>query len=156
MELSDTQGKFAVDHEGIVGLVRRVLEGEGIRHAQVSMALVDDETIRRINKHHLDHDWPTDVISFPLSEPGATVFAGELLVSAEMAKATAAEIGADPLAELALYVVHGLLHLCGYDDRSEEERELMRRREDEVLRREGLPNTFSLVERHAASPVDGS
>jgi probable rRNA maturation factor len=62
-----------------------------------------------------------------------------------MAAATAAEIGIDPRDELALYVVHGLLHLCGYDDLSEPEASRMRRREGELLAACGRPNPFDLV-----------
>jgi probable rRNA maturation factor len=147
VEISSTQTQLDLDAPALVSLVERVLRGEGIPRAQISLALVDDVTIRRINKQHLDHDWPTDVISFPLSEPGDAVLAGELVISAEMAQATAVELQVDPAAELALYVVHGLLHLCGYDDGSDTDILRMRRREDEVLRREGLANTFALVER---------
>ena len=144
--ISDTQGHLAVDPRELAGLVRRVLAGEGVARAEVSVALVDDATIREVNRRHLGHDWPTDVVSFPLSEPGEPALAGELVVSAEMAAATARRHGADPLAELALYLVHGLLHLCGFDDRTAEDRARIRRREDEILAREGLTNTFPLVD----------
>jgi len=151
-----------VEHHGLPGSPRSrverhparcagsVLEGEGILNAQISIALVDDSTIRRINKRHLDHDWATDVISFLLSNPEDKELTGELVVSAEMAFETAHELGVDPASELALYVVHGLLHLCGYGDSSESEIRRMRRREDEVLLREGFTNPFSLVERRQA------
>jgi probable rRNA maturation factor len=145
VEISDTQGHLKADPAALAHLVRRVLAGEGVGRGSISVALVDDAAIRAINRRHLDHDWPTDVISFPLSEPGAAGLAGELVVSAEMAAVTAAKAGADPHAELALYVVHGLLHLCGYDDQSPEDRGAIRRREGEILAREGLTNTFTLV-----------
>ena len=91
---------------------------EGVEVASISIALVDDPTIRAINRRHLDHDWPTDVISFGLSEPGDSALSGELVVSAEMAADDRPRVGRrSRLAELALYVVHGLLHLCGLDDR---------------------------------------
>ena len=145
VEISDTQGHMKVAPEMLARLARGVLAGEKILRASISIALVDNATIRTMNRRHLDHDWPTDVISFRLSEPDEAVLAGELIVSAEMARATAREAGIDPAAELALYVVHGLLHLCGYDDTSDEDVERIRRREDEVLAREGVSNTFPLV-----------
>ncbi|MBV8555609.1 MAG: rRNA maturation RNase YbeY, partial [Planctomycetaceae bacterium] len=94
---------------------------------------------------YLGHDWPTDVISFRLSEVGEVPLSGELVISAELAVSTAREAGVDPWAELALYVVHGVLHLCGHDDQSEDDRAAMRRREHELLAREGITDTFPLI-----------
>jgi probable rRNA maturation factor len=145
VEISDTQGHLRVALEELADLVRTVLRAEGRPRASISIALVDQAAIHAINRSHLGHDWPTDVISFPLSEPTDPMLAGELVVSAEMAASTAAEIGVDPRDELALYVVHGLLHLCGYDDLSESEAEAMRRRENEWLTACGRLNPFDLV-----------
>jgi probable rRNA maturation factor len=143
--ISDTQRHLDVDAFALEGLVRRVLAGEGVESAEVSIALVDDASSREFNRRHLGHDWPTDVISFPLSEPGEPRLVAALVVSAEMAAVTAGRAGQDRRAELALYLVHGLLHLCGYDDRSAEDQARIRRREDEILAREGLTNTFPLA-----------
>ncbi|WP_406693650.1 rRNA maturation RNase YbeY [Singulisphaera sp. Ch08] len=143
--ISNTQGHLKIDPEALRGLAGRVLLGEGVRQAEISIVLVDDQTIHALNDRHLGHNWPTDVITFPLSEPDDTTLAAELVVSAEMAVVTARQAGTDPCAELALYVVHGLLHLCGYDDQTPEDRIRIRRREDEILTSEGLTNTFSLV-----------
>lgn len=139
VEISDTQGHLRVDPAALAALARRVLAGEGITAAELSIALVDDAAIRALNRRHLGHDWPTDVIAFDLSAPGAPALAAALALSAEMAATTARASGADPAAELALYLVHGLLHLCGYDDRTEADARAMRRREAEVLARAGLP-----------------
>jgi probable rRNA maturation factor len=133
VEISDTQGHLTVDRSALSALVRTVLSAEKRESASISIALVDNATIHTINRTHLDHDWPTDVISFPLSDPDDPVLAGELVVSAEMASASALERDVDPAVELALYVVHGLLHLCGYDDQSEGDVLLMRHREHELL-----------------------
>jgi probable rRNA maturation factor len=133
VEISDTQGHCPVDRAALVRLVRDVLVKEGRRRASISIALVDQATIHALNRAHLGHDWPTDVISFPLSDAEDPVLAGELVVSAEMAVATAAELGVEPADELALYLVHGLLHLCGYDDSHESDAVVMRRREEEIL-----------------------
>jgi probable rRNA maturation factor len=145
VEVSDTQSHLVADPRFLEGLARRVLLAQGIGRASISIALVDDPTIHAINRRHLAHDWPTDVITFVLSEPDDPTLAGELVVSAEMAASTAREAGVDPRSELALYVVHGLLHLCGLDDQSPEDADEMRRREGEILASEGLINTFPLV-----------
>jgi probable rRNA maturation factor len=138
VEISNTQGFLDVHVASLTRLVGGVLRDEEIEHAQISVALVDNATIRRINHEHLAHDWPTDVISFMLSSPGEPELVGELIVSTEMAAATAAEVNAEPAAELALYVVHGLLHLCGHDDLTEPDVLEMRARESMHLDRHGL------------------
>jgi probable rRNA maturation factor len=145
IEISDNQSHLVVDPSFLESVVRRVLSSEGIERASISIALVDDATIQVINRRHLAHDWPTDVISFPLSEPDDPTLVGELVVSTEMAASTASDVGVDPRSELALYVVHGLLHLCGLDDQTVEAADVMRQREGEILAAEGLINTYPLV-----------
>jgi probable rRNA maturation factor len=145
VEISNTQDHLRVDPEELARLVRRVLDREGHRRGSISIALVDQATIHALNRTHLGHDWPTDVISFPLSDPDDPEWAGELVVSAEMARTTAGAIGAEPSHELALYIVHGLLHLCGYDDTVEADASRMRRREEEILADLGIPDPFPLV-----------
>jgi probable rRNA maturation factor len=142
--VSDTQAHIVVDAGALAGLVRKVLEIEGVANASISVALVDDATIHVVNRRHLAHDWPTDVISFRLSGPEEDLLVGELVVSGEMAAVTAREVGVDPTAELALYVVHGLLHLCGYDDQSPEDIAVIRRREEEILTAGGWTYPHSL------------
>jgi probable rRNA maturation factor len=117
----------------------KVLEGEKVREAQISLAFVDNPTIHRLNKQFLQHDEPTDVLSFPMSGPKAKVLEGELVIGVEVAKAQAEERGHDVHAELCLYVVHGLLHLCGYDDGDDKSRKKMRERERHYLSALGLP-----------------
>jgi probable rRNA maturation factor len=152
VEVCDAQCLLKVDVQILAGLARRVLRAEGVERAEISLTLVDNATIRQLNRRHLEHDWPTDVISFLLTDPAEPELAGEVIVSAEMALTTAAEIGADPWAELALYVVHGLLHLCGYDDTTDAAAISMRAREARALRLEGLTNTFRLAR---PAPYDG-
>lgn len=145
VEVSDRQSHLAIDPEALAALAARVLRGEHIGRASISIALVDDAAIHELNRRHLSHDWPTDVITFGLSAPGDPAMEAELVVSAEMAATTAGASGADPLDELALYVVHGLLHLCGYDDLTPEDAAAMRVREGEVLAGLGLSNPFAKV-----------
>jgi len=133
VEVSDTQGHLRFEHAALVRLVQNVLSAENRTSAAISVALVDNATIRALNRRHLGHDWPTDVISFPLSAPDEPVLAGELVVSAEMAVVGGAEHGLEPGDELRLYVVHGLLHLCGYDDRDQADARVMRQRQEELL-----------------------
>src|SRR6266849_1019891 len=119
---------------------RTVLEGEGVQEAEISLAFVDNPTIQRLNQRYLQHDEPTDVLSFPLSEPNDRRLAGELVMSAEIAKAQAESRGHAVEAELALYVIHGLLHLCGYDDKTSAGAADMHLRERQYLQQLGLPD----------------
>lgn len=117
---------------------RVVLEGEGITEAKISLAFVDDTTIHGINKRFLDHDEPTDVITFPLSG-SAKKLEGELVIGVEVALRQAEERGHSVDAELCLYVIHGLLHLCGYDDKKPKDAAEMRVKERHYLQTLGLP-----------------
>jgi probable rRNA maturation factor len=121
-------------------IVQAVLEGEDEQDAEISLAFVDNPTIHRLNHRYLKHDDPTDVLSFPLSEPGARKLQGELVIGAEVAKEQAAERGHEVDAELALYVIHGLLHLCGYNDHDPQDADLMSERERHYLRLLDLPD----------------
>ena len=129
-----------VDRKRMREAVRVVLEGEGVADAEISLAFVDDATIHRLNKQFLQHDEPTDVLSFPLTEPKSKKLCGELVIGAEVALAQATERGHDVQAELTLYVIHGLLHLCGYDDKTEKAARQMRQRERHHLAALGLPD----------------
>jgi probable rRNA maturation factor len=140
ISIANPQETVPIDRGFMRNLVRTVLEGEGAADAEVSLAFVDDPTIHQLNKRYLQHDEPTDVLSFPLSEPGAKRLAGELVLGAEVAKAQAEARGHDVQAELALYVIHGLLHLCGHDDKTAEAAARMRQRERHYLKELGLPD----------------
>jgi probable rRNA maturation factor len=138
VEISDTQSHLRIEQAALRALVQRVLHFEGCSRASISIAIVDDEAIQRLNRTHLGHDWPTDVITFPLSGPDEPALTGELVVSAETACAMAREHCMGPASELALYVVHGLLHLCGYDDRDEAAAATMQKRQREALAAAGV------------------
>ena len=109
---------------------------------EISVALVMDGEMRDLNRRFLEHDYPTDVLAFPLGEAE-----GEIVVSAERALTVAAEYGADPLSELMLYVVHGLLHLMGYDDHDPDEARRMHAQSLKLLRGLGYRNRISSRER---------
>jgi probable rRNA maturation factor len=105
----------------------------GFTQGAIEIAIVDDTQIRDLNKRHLQHDWETDVISFPY-DLRDDVVEGELIVSWETAVREAERTGWPPLTELVLYVVHGTLHLVGLEDSSESERAEMRAAEQQVFK----------------------
>jgi len=129
-----------LDYQGLKAAARAVLEGEGVRAAKVTLAFLDNPSIHALNKRHLDHDEPTDVITFPYSGPGAKKLEGDIAVGVDVAREQAGERGHPLNTELALYVIHGCLHLCGYDDRTARDAGEMRRKEREYLKTVGLPD----------------
>ena len=136
IDISDQQSHLAASNEQLRDVIERVLQEERILSADISLALVDDAEIHRVNRDFLGHDHPTDVISFVLGGGGTSPsehLEGELVVSTETAMREAPAHGWSAADELVLYVVHGLLHLCGYDDLTDEARPLMRRRERQLL-----------------------
>jgi probable rRNA maturation factor len=144
VEVSDAQTHLpGLDRPRLAAIARRLLMAEGVARAEVSIAIVDNATIREVNRRHLGHDWPTDVISFVFSDPDDDRLSGELVVSAETAVTMAVRDGLDPQTEVVLYVIHGLLHLCGLDDQTDSEALAMRAREGELLAVEGLSHPFS-------------
>jgi probable rRNA maturation factor len=98
----------------VAAAARTVLRAEGVRRASVSVALVSDAAIRRLNARHLGHRRPTDVIAFTLTGPdGSTV--GDVYIAPGVARAAAAELGIPAREEVLRLVVHGTLHVLGYD-----------------------------------------
>jgi probable rRNA maturation factor len=140
VSIASPQEAVPIDRRFMREVVRAVLEGERIGEAEISLAFVDNPTIHQLNRRYLQHDEPTDVLSFPLSEPGSRKLAGELVIGTEVALTQAQQRGHDVQAELALYVIHGLLHLCGHDDHDEQDAAKMRQRERHYLQQLGLPD----------------
>jgi probable rRNA maturation factor len=154
IEISNLQSHVPIAVAWVRRVVRAVFAAEHVAGATVSIALVDNATIRRINRDYLHHDYDTDVLSFlfeslcvarrharPIANPrraDGRHLDGEVVVSGEMAVATAGRFGWSPREELTLYLVHGLLHLCGYDDQTPRERRIMRERERVILAELGI------------------
>ncbi len=112
--------------------VRAAALARGYRIGMVDVAIVDDAQIHLVNRQHLNHDWDTDVISFPY-ESEIPRLEGELIVSWETARRQSLGTGWPAMTELLLYVVHGTLHLTGMDDIDTESRQAMRQQERELL-----------------------
>jgi probable rRNA maturation factor len=140
ISVASPQELIALDYQALKAAARAVLEGEGVKEAKVTLAFVDNPHIHRLNKQFLDHDEPTDVLTFPYTDPDAKKLEGEVVIGVEVAKDNAADRGHDLALELILYVVHGCLHLCGYSDKTATEEREMRAKEREYLKLLGLPD----------------
>lgn len=135
--IADEQALLKPDSRRQRRAIRQILKDAGHTDAVISLAIVDDRTIHDLNRRFLQHDCPTDVISFALSE-GTAGFEGEIVVSADTAERTARQLGWNAADELLLYVIHGALHLAGYDDLEPQYAEEMRRQERHYLSLFGL------------------
>lgn len=105
--------------------VNTIAADYGWSEGQISLAIVDDSEIHRVNREFLQHDYPTDVISFDTTETEGFL-EGEIVVSADTAKRIADESGWKPTHELLLYVIHGMLHIVGLNDKSSADTKKMR------------------------------
>ena len=127
----------AVDEARLIAGVLAVLESANVTGCEVSLTVVDNARMHELNRRHLDHDFPTDVLSFLLGFDGQRLD-GEIIVSADYAADEAARYGWPAGDELLLYAVHGALHLVGYDDTTSQAAAQMRQREREILGTFGL------------------
>ena len=128
----DLDGPRPLSDARIEEAVAAALEHGGRPGCTLSVVFVSDERLAEMHADYLDDPTPTDVITFDLGAQGEGPV-GELYVSVERAAATARQRGVGVDRELALYVVHGTLHLCGFDDVDTMQRERMRSAEREVL-----------------------
>lgn len=125
-----------VDPDAVERAVRLVLAEEGVREAELSVALLGDEEIARLNQEYLGHEGPTDVLSFALHAEGEPPL-GDVYVGVEQALRQASGFGATPAEEVLRLAVHGTLHVLGWDHPEGEDRldAEMFRRQEELVRR---------------------
>lgn len=132
IEISNVHPTLRLGEEEVEALAQRVVDGEGAEIVFLSIILADHATVHQLNRDFLQHDYETDVLSFPLDErPG--LVDGEVYVDLDTAAERAPEFGATFDQEARRYVVHGLLHLLGYDDASPEGKAQMHMLEDRYL-----------------------
>ena len=112
-----------------------VLQHESVQSIQLSVVFVGSRFIRRVNRTFLHHDYVTDVIAFPLGDGAQSSGEGEIYVNLDRAKSQAREYGVSFAEETRRLLIHGTLHLLGYDDSGAREKARMTRREDLLLAR---------------------
>jgi probable rRNA maturation factor len=135
--INNAQSKLPVDGRRLRKAVRMILEDASIARAKIGVAVVDDPTIAELHERYLDDPDPTDVLSFVL-EKSRDHIEGEIVVSADTARNSAKRYKWPAEDELLLYVIHGALHLVGFDDTTQKKRAKMREKEGEYLARFGL------------------
>ncbi len=144
IDVSNRQRAVPVNTRRLEAVAWAALAAEAVTAAELSIIVVNDRRIATIHEEWLDDPTPTDVITFDLGMPGDPALRGDIVVSAETAAREARRLadgrqGWTPHLELAYYLVHGILHLTGHDDRAAGDRRRMRSRERAVMKAAGLP-----------------
>ena len=111
--------------------ISRIIESEGFDEGEINYIFCDDEYLHKINVEYLDHDTLTDIISFDYTV--GNVLQGDIFVSIERVKDNANDFNVSFDEELKRVLSHGVLHYCGYKDKSPEDEALMRSKEEEKM-----------------------
>lgn len=141
--------KVSLEESWLQRVVLKTLEAEGIvSPAEMGLVITDSKTIQKLNRTYRGEDQPTDVLAFHMipgtsqeseirfvGPPDGVRHLGEVVISYPQAVRQAQEQRHDVVRELALLIVHGILHLLGYDDELPEEEQQMKARENEILKR---------------------
>lgn len=122
---------FETNQDFIKNQLQQLIQKEGKKTGDISVIFCSDEYLLEMNKKHLQHDYYTDIITFNYVEE--SLISGDLFISAERIKDNAAKFGASFLEELYRVIFHGVLHLIGYNDKTEEEQKMMRQKENFYL-----------------------
>jgi probable rRNA maturation factor len=137
VEIAGRHRGFRLDRRLVNAVVRTTLVQQGVRRAWVDVCITDNKGIRVLNRRFLSRSRITDVISFDLSDDGKGSRLFSVVANAELAAREARRRLHRPEAELLLYIVHGLLHCLGFDDRRKSDACRMHRTEDEILKKHG-------------------
>ena len=131
------QHKVRVSPRRIRRTAESALSALGRADRDVHVSVVDEPAIRRLNARYLRSRKTTDVLAFDLRAPGPSRLMGEVIICADTASRQARRMGVSVALELDLLVVHGILHLAGWDDHEPREARLMHEREREILAEAG-------------------
>jgi len=123
---------FSLDNEDVYAAwISNVIQSENKNIGEISYIFCNDEYLLEINKQYLNHDYYTDIISFDYTE--SDVISGDIFVSIDRVKENAQDFGVSFDNELKRVVIHGVLHFCGFKDKSKEEEVTMRFKEEEKI-----------------------
>jgi len=120
-----------LSEETIGTWISKVIELEKLEMSDITLIFCNDEFLLKVNQDHLDHDFYTDIITFDYCSEG--LISGDLFISVERVIENAEHFNVTFEQELHRVIVHGILHLCGYLDKTPEEELVMREKESEAL-----------------------
>jgi probable rRNA maturation factor len=143
----DLQSRLRIDGRHARRIASAVVSGEGGKTGEITVCFVSDRVIRKLNRDFHGRDLATDVLAFNIGTPEE--FLADIVISTDTAFANAAEFHTRPLYESYLYLIHGILHLFGYDDLTPKKRAAMRRKEAYYLRTLKIKPTPAVPQRVA-------
>ncbi len=120
-----------VNRTNLKRYIQSVFKKEGKKLESINFIFCKDKRLLEINQKYLEHDFYTDIISFDLSETDSVI--GEIYISIDRVKENARKMGVSFKLELHRVIFHGILHLCGYRDKSNKDRKEMRQKEELLL-----------------------
>jgi len=124
--------EFKIENEkSFEDWILKTIKSEGKELGEINYIFCDDEYLHKINVDYLNHDTLTDIISFDYSD--AHTIAGDIFISVERVKENADEYSVSFDTELKRVMAHGILHYCGYKDKTEEDTKIMRTKEEEKI-----------------------
>lgn len=126
----------AIRRRDVSAWVKKVAAAHGKKVGEVAYVFCDDEKILEVNREYLQHDYYTDIITFDYTEE--EIISGDLFISLDTVLSNSVQLGVSYEQELYRVIIHGILHLCGINDKGEGEREIMEREENEALALLGL------------------
>tara|TARA_X000000368_G_scaffold25501_1_gene19283 strand:+ start:10099 stop:10551 length:453 start_codon:yes stop_codon:yes gene_type:complete len=137
-EISEDHLDGSIDIKKWRDLAFRTLQAEGVQIGELNLIFVDSQVIEQLNETYLGKSEPTDVLAFPIdpfqiSETDTPLLLGDVIICPEKAKENAKAQNKTFEEEIALLVLHGVLHILGYDHAEPEEKAVMRRREKQLL-----------------------
>lgn len=111
--------------------IKKVAASHGKKTGEIAYIFCNDEKILEVNKEYLQHDYYTDIITFDYSE--GEIISGDIFISLDTVKSNSEQLGVPYEQELHRVIIHGILHLCGINDKGEGEREIMENEENKAL-----------------------
>ncbi len=124
--------KLPITINSVKSLVSKVIHGEDCRFNEIAVNFVSNSDLRRINKKYLDHNYDTDIITFPYNSNKKNI-EGEMFISLDTVKKNGKFYGSGYNQELKRVIIHGSLHLAGYLDRTKRQKELITGKENYYL-----------------------
>jgi probable rRNA maturation factor len=136
LSIKNNQDKLPIQNETVRKIARSILLEHGIAHYKICLAFLDNAQIQKLNRDFLDHDCPTDVLTFPyqsIHRNSKKPLWADIAISAEQAMYNSRIFNTCVAEELCLYIIHGILHAVGFNDTNPNEKQRMQREEQRLL-----------------------